>query len=446
MSPQPTLKSWVQVAPDSDFSIYNIPFGIVSTEENPAPRAASIIGDHVIDLSAAATAGLFTGPHLSAHAISLFSEPTLNRFMSLGRPAWREARATLTALLLADGPDARLRSNPELQAKVLVPRAKARNHLPASIGDYTDFYASKEHATNVGVMFRGKENALMPNWVHLPVGYHGRASSVVVSGTPIRRPCGLVQDFVTKAVGYSQSKKLDYEVEVAFFVGVGNELGDRIDIGHAEEHIFGMVLMNDWSARDIQAFEYVPLGPFLGKNFGTTISPWIVTLDALEAFRVPQPAQDPVPAEYLVDKETKGDAYDIHLETYLTPSNSSAKLVTCRTNFKHMYWSFKQQLAHHTVNGCNARPGDLCASGTISGPTKDSVGSLLEASVNGKEPLTLTDAGESHVRTFIQDGDTVVMRGWCTGTDAAGQSYRVGFGECVGTVLRAAFGGVAAAQ
>ncbi|KAJ3202585.1 hypothetical protein HDU67_000424, partial [Dinochytrium kinnereticum] len=278
--------------------------------------------------------------------------------------------------------------------------------------------------------------------VHLPVGYHGRASSVVVSGTPVRRPCGLVQDPVSKAVSFSPSKKLDYEVEVAFFVGVGNELGDRIDISSAEDHIFGMVLMNDWSARDIQAFEYVPLGPFLGKNFGTTISPWIVTLDALEPFRVPQPEQNPVPVEYLRDPASKADAYDIKLETHIIPEGTEARLVTCKTNFKYMYWTFKQQLAHHTVNGCNARSGDLCASGTISGEEKTSVGSLLEASMNGKEPLDLHDdasSGQTFKRAFIEDGDTVVMTGHCV----SGGGVRIGFGECRGRVLRAGFGGLA---
>ncbi|KAI8855256.1 hypothetical protein BC829DRAFT_412474 [Chytridium lagenaria] len=330
---------------NSDFPIENIPFGIISTSADPSHRAATIVGDHVVDIRELAVAGLFDGPLLKEKAVQVFSQPV--------HPSAPFVR--VRALKVKD--------SKELQAKAILAKSLVQNHLPSAIGDYTDFYASKEHATNVGIMFRGRENALMPNWFTSPVGYHGRASSVVVSGTPLRRPCGLIQDPVSKAVSFSPSKKLDYEVEVAFFIGVGNELGDRIDISNAEEHIFGMVLMNDWSARDIQAFEYVPLGPFLGKNFGTTISPWIVTMDALEPFRVPQP---------------------------------------------------HQQLAHHTVNGCNARAGDLCASGTISGEEKTSVGSLLEASVNGKEPLELVDAasGKSFKRTFIEDGDTIVMTGF----------------------------------
>ncbi|KAJ3101182.1 hypothetical protein HDU97_001594 [Phlyctochytrium planicorne] len=429
------MTSFIPIPANSDFPIANIPFGIISSADDASHRPATIVGNHVIDLRSVAKAGLFDGPLMKAVAVEVFSQPTLNSFMSLTRPHWLETRQTLQRILSTTTPSQALQS-------AVLPAEKTINHLPAQIGDYTDFYASKEHATNVGIMFRGKENALMPNWVHLPVGYHGRASSVVISGTPIRRPCGLVQDFVTKAVGFSQSKKLDYEVEVAFFVGgKTNELGDRIDITQADQHIFGMVLMNDWSARDIQAYEYVPLGPFLGKNFGTTISPWIVTLDALEELRVPQPVQDPVPAEYLLDKTSKvGDAYDINLETKLIPDGAQTGITTCKTNFKYMYWSFKQQLAHHTVNGCNVRPGDLLASGTISGADKTALGSLLEASVNGKEPLDLQGAdGKTYKRSFIEDGDSIVMTGY--GVNKSG--VRIGFGECKGQVLRASFGGLA---
>jgi fumarylacetoacetase len=287
--------------------------------------------------------------------------------MALGRPAWREARQTLQDLLSKDGSDF-LRSNAALQSKVLIPLSEVTNHLPATIGDYTDFYASKEHATNVGTMFRGRENALNPNWVHIPVGYHGRASSVVVSGTPIKRPSGMTLHPETKKPGFSVCKKLDIELEVAFFVGVGNELGDRIPIQQAEDHIFGMVIMNDWSARDIQQFEYVPLGPFLGKNFGTTVSPWIVTLDALEEFRCPLPVQDPTPSEYLLDTSSTKDAYDVALQVMIKAKDSSEPTVIANSNLKYMYWSFKQQLAHHSINGCNMRTGDLLGSGTISGP------------------------------------------------------------------------------
>ncbi|KAJ3410298.1 hypothetical protein HDV05_003954 [Chytridiales sp. JEL 0842] len=450
--------SFVTVPADSDFPIENIPFGVISTQDDvslvnvlrlyaaivktksgldsqPTRRPATAIGDHALDLRSIAQAGLFNGPILKSIAADVFSQPTLNKFMSLGRPAWREARATIQTLL-SSATASPLRDDASFQAKSLIPRSKVVNHLPAEIGDYTDFYASKEHASNVGTMFRGKDNALMPNWVHLPVGYHGRASSVVVSGTPLRRPCGLTQNPVTKEVAYSQSKKLDYELEMAFFVGVGNELGDRIEIGRADEHIFGMVLMNDWSARDIQAFEYVPLGPFLGKNFGTTISPWIVTLDALEAFRVPQPVQTPTPAEYLLDTSSKADAYDIHLECAVKPENSSKNYTICKTNLKYMYWSFKQMLAHHSINGCNMRTGDLLGSGTISGPETSSVGSLLEATINGKEPLSL---GDGVTRSFIEDGDTLTIKGHCEG-QVNGKHVRIGFGDCTGTILRAAFG------
>ncbi|KAJ3190848.1 hypothetical protein HK101_008313 [Irineochytrium annulatum] len=429
------MPSFLPVSNASDFPIENIPFGVISTDADPTHRIATIIGDHVIDLRVLTSRGLFSGPLLSAlpAASHPLTQPTLNAFMALGRPHWREARATIQKLF-AEGSE--LKGRADVLAACVIDKKKVRNHMPARVGDYTDFYASKEHAMNVGAMFRGRENALMPNWVHLPVGYHGRASSVVISGTPIRRPCGLVQNPVTKEVSFSPSKKLDYEVEVAFFVGVGNQLGDRIDIEKCDEHIFGMVLMNDWSARDIQAFEYVPLGPFLGKNFGTTISPWIVTMDALEHFRVPQPQQDPVPAQYLLDKNSVKDAYDLNLFAKIKPQGSSEYSVTCATNFKYMYWSFKQQLAHHTINGCNVQPGDLCGSGTISGEEKTALGSLLEASMNGKEKLQLSGGVE---RSFIEDGDEVSMHGFCSKV-VDGKELRIGFGSADGVVLPPAFG------
>ncbi|KAI9349877.1 hypothetical protein DFJ73DRAFT_833436 [Zopfochytrium polystomum] len=425
------IPSFIAVPADSDFPPENIPFGVISSTHDASPRPATIVGDHVIDIRALALAGLFTGPLLGPVAAKVFSEPTLNAFMALSRPAWREARTTIQSLLHPSSP---LATNPDLRKKAVIPRADTRNHLPAAIGDYTDFYASKEHATNVGVMFRGKDNALQPNWVHLPVGYHGRASSVVVSGTDIRRPCGLLQDFATKSVSYGACAKLDYELEMAFFVGVGNKLGEPIDIEKADEHIFGMVLMNDWSARDIQAFEYVPLGPFLGKNFGTVISPWIVTLDALESFRVPQPPQEPTPAKYLRDAHSLADAYDIHLTATVQPKDSNKEYTISKTNFKYMYWTFKQMLAHHTVNGCNMQPGDLCGSGTISGPDVTSVGSLLEASTNGKAPLAI---GDGLTRSFFADGDTVRIRGHAEGT-VGERRVRVGFGVCESGIVPAA--------
>ncbi|TPX54229.1 fumarylacetoacetase [Powellomyces hirtus] len=416
----PPVASFVEVLPDSDFPLENIPFGVISTAQQASPRAATAIGTYAVDLLVLAKAGAFEGPQLgNGVAERVFGQPALNEFMSLGRSAWREARSTIQATLSETGPS-KLRGNKTLQAEVLKPLNSVQYHMPAQIGDYTDFYASKEHATNVGVMFRGKENALMPNWVHLPVGYHGRASSVVVSGTPITRPSGLILNPQTKAPEFSTSKKLDYELEVAAFVGIGNTLGDSIPVSQADDHIFGLALMNDWSARDIQQYEYVPLGPFLGKNFGTTISPWIITLDALEPFR------DPTPASYL--NAGTYDAYDVKLEVAIKPPSAEKPTVVSRSNLKYMYWSFKQMLAHHTINGCNMRAGDLLGSGTISGPTPESLGSLLELSKNGSEPFQLT---ADDTRAFIEDGDEVVMRGYCE-RDLDGHRIRIGFGEARG--------------
>jgi len=300
--------------------------------------------------------------------------------------------------------------------------------LPAQIGDYTDFYSSREHATNVGIMFRGKENALMPNWLHLPVGYHGRASSVVPSGTPLHRPMGQIKPADQPAPEWGACKLLDFEIEMGYFIGVGNKLGERINIKNAEDYIFGLVLMNDWSARDIQTWEYVPLGPFCAKNFGTTISPWIVTLDALEPFKIPGYDQsEPAPLPYLKD-EVPG-SYDVKLFASLKTPTLDTPHVISSTNFKHMYWSMKQQITHHTSTGCNLRPGDLCASGTISGPTEDSYGSMLELTWRGANPIKLPNGEE---RKFLQDGDTVIFNGY-----AQGDGYRIGFGECSGTVLPA---------
>ncbi|NWJ09967.1 FAAA Fumarylacetoacetase, partial [Crypturellus undulatus] len=290
--------------------------------------------------------------------------------------------------------------------RAFVPQAAATMHLPAEIGDYTDFYSSRQHATNVGIMFRGKENALMPNWLHLPVGYHGRASSVVVSGTPIRRPVGQINPSNDKPPVFSACKRLDMELEMAFFVGPGNKHGEPIPISRAHEHIFGMVLMNDWSARDIQKWEYVPLGPFLSKSFGTTISPWVVTMEALMPFVLPNPVQDPKPLPYLRDEEPY--TFDIKLLVALKGEGMSTPTTICTSNFKHMYWTMKQQLAHHSVNGCNLRPGDLLASGTISGPEPESFGSLLELSWNGTKEINL---GNGQSRKFLQDGDEVILTG-----------------------------------
>ncbi|XP_062062330.1 fumarylacetoacetase [Lepus europaeus] len=414
--------SFIPVAPESDFPIQNLPYGVFSTPSHPRPRIGVAIGDQILDLSA--IKHLFTGPVLSQHQ-DVFDEPTLNSFMGLGQAAWKEARALLQNLLSAG--HARLRDDQELRARAFTSQAVATMHLPATIGDYTDFYSSRQHATNVGIMFRGQENALMPNWLHLPVGYHGRASSVVVSGTPIRRPVGQMRPDNTQPPVYGASKRLDIELEMAFFVGPGNRLGEPIPISKAHEHIFGMVLMNDWSARDIQQWEYVPLGPFLGKSFGTTISPWVVPMDALLPFAVPNPEQDPKPLPYL--RHDQPYTFDINLFVALKGENMSQAAIICRSNFKHMYWTMLQQLTHHSVNGCNLRPGDLVASGTISGPEPESFGSLLELSWRGTKPIEL---GQGQTRTFLLDGDEVTLTGYCQG-----DGYRVGFGQCSGRVLPA---------
>ena len=339
---------------------------------------------------------------------SALEQPTLNQFMSLGHQAWKETRARLLELLSASC--ATLRDNEVLRASALIPRSACQMHLPAQIGDYTDFYSSRQHATNVGVMFRGKDNALMPNWLHLPVGYHGRASSVVVSGTPLRRPTGQSQPDETKPPVFGPCKGLDFELEMAFFVGPGNELGQPIPVAKAHEHIFGMVLMNDWSARDLQKWEYVPLGPFTAKNFATTISPWVVTMEALMPFVVKGEEQiNPTPFSYLQHDDPF--TFDVKLEVAIkVPELGEAETVMSRSNFKYMYWTMKQQLAHHSITGCNMRPGDLLASGTISGETRDSYGSLLEITWRGKEPFLFDEEGKVK-RVFIQDGDTIIMRG-----------------------------------
>ncbi|KAG0314477.1 hypothetical protein BGZ99_008123 [Dissophora globulifera] len=417
--------SFIEVKPDSDFSIHNIPFGIISTAQNATLRVATRIGDYAVDLLALAQAGLFSSVHGLNDPQAVFSQPTLNLFMSLGKPTWTATRKHIQKLLSAS--EATLRDNQELLQRAVIPVSSAKTHLPANIGDYTDFYASKEHATNVGIMFRGKENALMPNWTHLPVGYHGRASSVVVSGTELKRPHGQRVVVKGEAPEYGPSLRLDCELEMGFLVGTGNNLGEPITINNAKDHMFGVVLLNDWSARDIQAWEYVPLGPFLGKNFGTTISAWVVTMDALEPFLVNGPTQDPKPMAYLA--ENTASAYDINLEIKLKPAEGSKYTVISRSNLKYMYWSFAQQLAHHTVNGCNMRTGDICGSGTISGPTEDSFGSLLELTWSGAKDIQLEDG---ITRKFMKDNDEMILAGWCEK-----DGIRVGFGECHGKILPA---------
>ncbi len=418
------VRSFIDVPTSSHFSIHNLPYGVFRTSAGRTPRIGVAIGDAVLDLSVLAERGLLNGRSLGNG--DALRQPTLNAFMALGKPAWREARSRLIQLLRADEPT--LRDDSAVRKAAFHPRSKIEMLLPAAIGDYTDFYSSREHATNVGVMFRGPDNALQPNWLHMPVGYHGRSSSVVVSGTDIRRPVGQTKADDAKNPSYGPSKLMDFELEMGFFVGPGNSLGEPIPIANAMDHIFGMVLVNDWSARDIQKWEYVPLGPFLGKNFGTSISPWVVTMDALEPFRCAGPAQDdPEPLEYL---RNPGDcAYDIRLEVALESGMMSGPATIATSNFRHMYWSICQQLAHHTVNGCNARPGDLYGSGTISGPEKHQRGSMLELSWRGTEPIELPNGEE---RKFLADGDTVTMTGWCEK-----DSVNIGFGEVKGTLLPA---------
>ncbi|MFV2071452.1 MAG: fumarylacetoacetase, partial [Thermoanaerobaculales bacterium] len=417
--PDPELRSFVDIPAGSDFPIHNLPYGVFRPDAEAEPRIGVAIGEQVLDLAVLAENGILAGAKLGDGAV--FREPTLNAFMAAGRPAWREAREVLTRLLRFDEPA--LRDDAGLRDTAFHAMARVEMLLPAAIGDYTDFYSSREHATNVGVMFRGPENALQPNWLHLPVGYHGRASSVVVSGTDIRRPMGQSKAEDAATPSFGPSRLMDFELEMGFFVGPGNALGEPIPIANAADHIFGMVLVNDWSARDIQKWEYVPLGPFLGKSFGTSISPWVVTLDALEPFRCAGPAQDdPVPLDYL---QNPGDcAYDIRLEVLLQSETTAAPERIATSNFKYIYWSVCQQIAHHTVNGCNARPGDLLASGTISGPEKQERGSMLELSWRGTESIELLN-GET--RKFLADNDTVIMRGHC---EANG--IRIGFGEVSG--------------
>jgi len=411
-------QSWVKYPETSHFPIQNIPFGVF--EKAPGVHHCGVaIGDRILDLYACVSKGLFDHCKWDKEVLL---QPTLNGFMALGRPAWRECRTICQRLL---GKGSTLANDPNLQAACMVDQAKVRMVMPANIGDYTDFYSSRYHATNVGKMFRPNEAALKPNWVHLPVGYHGRASSVVVSGTPITRPQGQLRPNMDKPPVHGPCRLLDFELEMAFFVGPGNKMGQPIKVENAEDHIFGLVLMNDWSARDIQKWEYVPLGPFNGKNFATTISPWIVTLDALEQFACDPEKQNPEVLPYLQDPKLK--SYDINLEVAITPTKSKETTVVSKSNAKYLYWSFTQQLAHHSSTGCPTRPGDLLGSGTISGPEPGSYGSMLEICWKGTKPVKMNDGSE---RKFIADGDDVQMTGFCQG-----KGFRVGFGPCNG-VLR----------
>lgn len=417
----PSRKSFIPYSANCDFSIQNLPFGIFSTVNNKQKRVGVALGDKVIDLQALFDLGYVSKLNLNA---AILSNESLNAFMDLGKLGTRAVRNRLAELF--DSENHELQGNTEHVNKALVAMKEAIMHLPVKVGDYTDFYSSREHATNVGTMFRDPNNALLPNWLHLPVGYHGRASSIVVSGTDIYRPKGQQKPADATAPVFGPCKLLDFELEMAFITHQGKPMGESISTNEAEDYIFGMCLFNDWSARDIQTWEYVPLGPFLAKNFASSISPWIVTLDALEPYRVAGPKQDPEPLPYLLFSGNK--SYDIQLEVGIKPENGNETRV-CSSNFKYMYWNMAQQLAHHTINGCNINTGDMLASGTISGPTPDSYGSMLEISWRGTKPVKMNDGSE---RKFIMDGDTVIMRGHCEK-----DGIRVGFGEVNGKVLPA---------
>jgi fumarylacetoacetase len=411
------LKSFIDVPRESPFPIQNLPFGVFKPRDSAA-RVGVAIGEGIVDLSVLEEKG-----HFDFEDRQLFSQNSLNAFLALGRPAWRKTREVLQHLLSADTPI--LRDDAALRDRVFHRQRDVTMQLPARIGDYTDFYSSYHHAHNVGTMLRGSENALMPNWKWLPVAYHGRASSIVISGTNVRRPKGQIKPPDANVPLFGPTKSLDYELEMAFLIGPANSLGQPVPIDRALDHIFGFVLMNDWSARDVQAWEYQPLGPFLAKNFCTSISPWVVTLEALEPFRRPLPPQNPEPLPYLRPKNDF--IFDIQLEAYLQTAKMPAPHVITRTNFQNLYWSISQQLAHHTVGGCNLQPGDLLASGTISGPTEESRGCMLELTWRGANPLKLP-SGET--RKWLEDGDILTITGWCNG-----DGYRVGFGEVNGRVI-----------
>jgi len=402
------MEAWVNIPKNSDFSIYNIPFGIFSTK-NLKKRVGIAIGEMILDLKLSSELGVFD--HLNFD-FNVFENLYLNNFISLGKSITNDVRSTIQKELSDSSSVLKNNSN------VLIKQSDAQMHLPLKIRDYTDFYSSIEHATNIGSMFRDPSNPLLPNWKHIPVGYHGRASSIIVSGINIHRPKGQVLLPNKDAPVFQSSSRVDFELEMGFVIGKKTNLGDSVSTDEAEDYIFGKVLFNDWSARDIQKWEYVPLGPFLGKSFASSISPWIVTIEALDLYKVKGPEQTPKVLSYLEYSDTKN--YDINLEVSIQPEGSKESIV-CSSNFKYMYWNMVQQLAHHTINGCNINIGDLMASGTISGKEKGSYGSMLELSWGGKNPVTLDDGSS---RVFINDNDTVIMRGYCEKN-----GKRVGFGE-----------------
>jgi len=409
------MQSWIKINNNSDFSIYNLPFGIFS-ESDHIKRVGVAIGDKIVDVYAAFELGVFKDLDFD---ITVLESEYLNDFIALGKSTTVKIREYIQAELCNE--NSVLKSHPS----VFIKQSSVQMHLPVKVGDYTDFYSSIEHATNIGTMFRDPDNALLPNWKHLPVGYHGRASSIIVSGENVHRPKGQVVLAPNTAPVFQASTRVDFELEMGFIIGKSTKLGDSVSTDAADEYIFGKVLFNDWSARDIQKWEYVPLGPFLAKSFASSMSPWVVTLEALEPFKIDGPKQEPTVLPYLNFKGSKN--YDINLEVSIQPENCKETVVS-HSNFKYMYWNMNQQLAHHTVNGCNLNVGDLMASGTISGKSPDSYGSMLELSWAGSKPVELLEGGS---RKFIQDNDTVIMRGHCQKGE-----IRVGFGAVKSTLLK----------
>ena len=412
------MKSFIKYLPECHFPIENLPYGIFSTSDNPRRRGGVAIGDLVLDLSILESEGLIRSNY--------FSEPNLNLFMAAGKEIWSATRKQIQALL--DNNNSTLKENAALRERTFYNQSEVSMHLPAQIGDYTDFYSSMQHATNVGSMFRDPDNALLPNWLHLPVGYHGRSSSIVISGTPVHRPNGQTLPMGEDTPVFGPCRLMDFELEMGCFIGPGNELGEPISTDDASNHLFGVVLVNDWSARDIQKWEYVPLGPFGAKNLATSISPWVIPFEALEEFRINDTVQDnPKPLPYLQCKENW--TFDINLEVKLKTPKMIEPDTISETNYKYMYWNLAQQLAHHTITGCNMNPGDMFASGTISGENPRSYGSMLELAWKGTKPIKLSNGEE---RKFLQDADDVIMTGY-----AQGDGYRIGFGDLYGKVLSA---------
>ncbi|MAU31272.1 MAG: fumarylacetoacetase [Flavobacteriaceae bacterium] len=409
------MNTWIEIPKNSDFSIYNLPFGIFSTNKN-SKRVGIAIGNNIIDLLACNELDIFKDLNINNN---VFENNFLNDFINLGKNKTNKVREIIQQQLTDES------SKIKMSSIVIIPMNETEMHLPVKVGDYTDFYSSIEHATNIGSMFRDPSNPLLPNWRHLPVGYHGRASSIIVSGIDIFRPQGQVMPVDSDKPVFTSSKRIDFELEMGYIIGKKSSLGSSIKTDDADNYIFGKVLFNDWSARDIQKWEYVPLGPFLGKSFASSISPWVVTIEALDNFRVAGPIQNPEVLDYLKFNGLKN--YDINLSVSILPEETNIETIVCKSNFKYMYWNMSQQIAHHTINGCNLNVGDMMASGTISGKSKDSYGSMLELSWGGKKNIELNDGSS---RTFIEDYDSVIIRGYCEK-----DNIRVGFGEVKSKLL-----------